>query len=348
MSPERRRDFVEELRRLDEELRQEAPSAALEARLRQTLEGSKRLPQAQATAVRPVLWLAVGCAAALLLFAVFMIKPAPPATAPAGPPLPVAGFQVESGSTAISRADRSLRCISASCALRLRTPGVRVNLAREARIRRKGEHTELVRGTVTCAVRPRMRGRVKIYVSHGVVEVTGTLFRLQQGDLGGRVTLYRGSIRFSAVDGRVVALRPGQSLAWPLPPQARAVVPGAPADAGEPSDAGASADAGGRRPASPPNAPLSQAEVESLHGRVERLRSQGRYVEAARALRDGLPRVQERQSRELLSFELGEILTHHLRDVRRACQHWRQHLQRHGPRRYGAEIDKARRTLSCP
>jgi hypothetical protein len=226
-------------------------------------------------------------------------------------------------------------------------------------VRRREGHAELIRGTAVCTVKPAPRGQrrgpVKVFVSHGVIEVTGTVFHLSQGPRGGRVTLQRGAIRFIASeDGRSVALTPGQTLSWPLARQAAGAGKAggdasgiAPGDAGHgPGTGPGTGPAAAVKPRRPP--PLSPADAESLLERVARLRDQRRFVEAAAALQRGLPRVRDRGTRETFSYELGSILTHHLDDRGRACRHWRRHLRRYGAARYGHEINGALRKLSCP
>ena len=88
-------------------------------------------------------------------------------------------------------------------------------------------------------------------------------------------------------------------------------------------------------------------ETESLTSRVGRLRSQRRFGEAARTLRAALPRITDRATRVTLSYELGEILTHDLADAAAACRHWKAHLRRYGPGRYGGEISQARKKAGC-
>jgi FecR protein len=362
--PERERkgdfkgDFVEQLRRLDQALGDQEPSAELDRRMRRTLAGEGEV-HPSGWLVRPGLLVVGAGALAVLLLAIFVIRPTPPVTAPSSP-LPVAGLEVLGGTTSVRRHDRSLRCISDRCDVRLGPAKVRLLLASGTRVRRRGQHMELIRGTATFAVKPRRRGAdsVKIYVSHGMIEVTGTRFRLRQGPEGGSVTLHRGSIRFhaSGADQRIVTLRPGQSLSWPIAGQS----PGSTADAGSKPDLAAPPSNLEPRPRPRPrprpgrtvdagaSAPLSPADEVSLRQQVERLRSQGRYADAAAAIQGALPRLKDRARRELYSFELGLILTHHLSNPRRGCRHWRQHLARFGAARHSAEIARARQKLGCP
>jgi transmembrane sensor len=52
-------------------------------------------------------------------------------------------------------------------------------------------------------------------------------------------------------------------------------------------------------------------------------------------------------TREQLSYELGAILTHQLKDVAAACAHWKIHRRQHPASRYAAEVESAQARLGC-
>ena len=52
-------------------------------------------------------------------------------------------------------------------------------------------------------------------------------------------------------------------------------------------------------------------------------------------------------TRERISFEIGAIWTHQLRDRSAGCSHWAEHTRRFGEGRYRDEVHKARATLRC-
>jgi len=334
--PETTRSFVDELRRLDRELASERLSPDAEARLRALVEtGVSPARRARASGLRVAL---AGGLALLLLVAgaLWWLGRRAPA------PRALEGFEVVAGKAEPDR--RRVRCVG-RCTLRAPGLGARLELGEAATVRRHtDDRIELLAGRATVAVRKRPRGAapLRVQVSHGVIEVLGTRFTIWQEERGGRVELHRGSIRFRAPDGRTRLLAPGQSLSWPLAPEQPA--PPAPATPEPPPSADTTRPGATLRPA-PPR--LTPEAAESLLDEVERLRSQGRYREAAGRLRESLHRVAERPTRERLSYELGTILTHHLRDSAAACRHWRRHLRRFGTARYGREIDEARRTLGC-
>ena len=151
------------------------------------------------------------------------------------------------------------------------------------------------------------------------------------------------------------ARRPGETGA--RSPSARSPGgPGAPFDAADPSAMGASGPrrTDGRkeiavaRPAAPkPRASEPRvAPVEEVLREVELLRSRGAYEAAVRHLEAAL-RHRPRATQELLSFELGSLLTHQLGDARRACAHWEAHQRRYSDGRYAEPVTRARELLGC-
>src|SRR5204863_543434 len=100
------------------------------------------------------------------------------------------------------------------------------------------------------------------------------------------------------------------------------------------------------RPPTSTSAAARPAADEALLDHVEELRSRRHFEQAARALRRSLS-IQPNPMREQLSFELGSLLTHQIRDPRRACMQWAWH-DRHFPEgRYRGEVARAREALGC-
>jgi transmembrane sensor len=321
----RRGSFIERLRQADAELREQRLSPVAEARLLELVDR-------QAVRRRPWLLLApVGAMVAVLLVLWILLGRAPSVRGPTSSP-ELGGFALIEGRAEVE--SRGVRCEAARCTLAASDLRATLTLSARAVMQRRGQDLALVAGAVTCVIEKRRASApLRVHVSHGAVEVIGTIFALSQDSEGGQVELQRGAIRFLSSDGRAVLLRPGESLRWPLPPATRPAA-SAPAFATP-------------RPAASRPRPLAPAEVESLLDLIERLRSQGRYAEAARQLRQLLPRIADGATRERMSYELGTLLGQHLRDVATACRHWRRHLLRFGAARYGVEIEAARRQLGC-
>jgi transmembrane sensor len=327
-----RPDIVEKLREADGELRKERLSPEADRRIRLLLAGEGRRPRAW---LRLVWAPAAALAVALLIWALWPGR-RPPEPLPPRP----AGFSVASG--AVDREQGQLRCRTAGCTLEAPEIETRLELAKHCVVTRRRGRIRLVRGQLTVEVRPRPRKQpVRIAVSHGVVEVTGTRFTLRQDPTRGWVKLERGAIRFVSDDGRAVALRPGERLDWPLPP------PEPPASQASLPRASLDASPSTPTPGKPRPAPLDERATQALLEQVERLRSQQRYARAAALLRRSLPRIADRTTRERLSYELGSLLTYQLKRGDRACRHWKRHLRAFSPTRYAADIARARKLIGC-
>jgi hypothetical protein len=219
--------------------------------------------------------------------------------------------------------------LEAGQTLTLREGGLKLRAEKPTRLAAAPEGVRVVAGEVRVEVAKVSPDQVvKVWVSHGAIEVHGTRFTVVQDEASGQVTLHEGRITFRSVDGRLAPVLPGATLRWPLPePPATAEAAPAPAPRevrrAEPSDA------------------------RKVLERVASLRARKAYDEAANELRGALSTSLKPESRELLSYELGSILTHHLREAPKACAHWKAHLSRFpkGPR--AADAKAARDSLKC-
>lgn len=335
MSEQRdKRDLVRLLREADTELQAERLSPEADRRLRELVQGGTRR-----WALPPLLVLApvAAAAVALLVWAIFpgqQLAPAPKHDR-------LEGFSVVAGT--VRTLQHRVRCLSTACTLDATGLRTRLKLGQGAVVRREKRHVRVMNGQATLDVTPRRRpdGVLKVYVSHGQIQVLGTRFTVVQRAGGGQVKLHRGAIRFVDQQGRARDVVPGQTLTWPLkdPP---AVVQTTPAKVARPRPLKRA------RPAKKPAPALTPQEAESLGNKVARLRSQGRYAQAARELRLALPRITDRGTRVRYSYELGGILTYQLPDPAAACRHWRRHLRRFGPGGDAEGIRLARQKAGCP
>jgi len=247
----------------------------------------------------------------------------------------------------VARVDGGLVAIERGAAALIDRPsGLTIETAGAVSLRREPRGVRLVRGRVdvTAAHRPAGAEPSAILVSDGAIEVMGTAFTVVQDAAGGRVALREESIRFRATGGAVMGLRPGEALAWPLPP----APPPAPTQPATPRPPAPPPAPPTTRPApAPPAAPADRpAPDEALLDHIEELRSRHRFEEAARVLRRALP-AQPEPMRERLSFELGSLLTHQIRDARRACAQWAWHDRHFRDGRYRDEVARARQSLGC-
>lgn len=328
-------EFDEELRSLDREFEASGMPADVDARLRARLERPTRRLQ-----WRPLVFgVAMAAVAAVLLFV--------------NRPANVGGLVVEhpSGFAAEADASASITVTSGTATLRDTTlqatlqvePGVHLSrLSQGAAVRRGRVHFEVAR----------LDSRVANYsvtVSHGVIEVIGTSFIVQQEEASGSVQLLEGTIRFVATDGRTITLAAGQTLRWPLPAVEVAPQP-------EPTTQVETTCVAQPRPPAkllepktlePTLAPAKAFSSDAVLARVAALRSRRSYEEAVTVLNAALHEAPNDSTRERLGFELGSLLTHQLRDVPRACAFWRAFRLQHPQSRYDEELASTVAALRC-
>ncbi len=224
----------------------------------------------------------------------------------------------------------------------------------------------------------------RIHVSHGVIEVLGTRFTIEQSPRGGHVDLFEGRIRFVALDGTTTEIAPGQRYTWgetiaaltlTPPPAATSAAGGsasgqeeaAVADVPTPDESVTpsveplvepeparertrhrSSRARKNEKAEPSNPSGSADEAAAIIEEVARLRGQGRYTDAVGVLRRAeSARRWDRRTAQVLSYELGEIIERHLDDDAAACAHWARHQTRFGGGRYARAVQSARERLGC-
>lgn len=98
---------------------------------------------------------------------------------------------------------------------RLSAPQLSVHTWGPVQLRDDGD-LRLLDGTAMFDVTTVAKGEAptRILVSHGVIEVLGTRFTIEQGPHGGHVDLFEGSIRFVDLEGVVTEIAPGQRHAW--------------------------------------------------------------------------------------------------------------------------------------
>jgi transmembrane sensor len=358
------RDFNTELRREDAQRQAEGiPDSvrrSIQARIEQSVAGRRGGP-------RRTRILVFAAAAAAIAAGLVLFTPQTPAR--------LGGFEVARKSADLRTNVQSglVEIEHGSATLRAPPSGVTLETIGAVALRREPAGVRVVRGRTNITVEQRAPGTppVTILVSHGAIEVMGTAFTVVQGRSGGTVTLREGSIRFRAAPNILVNLRPGEQLAWPLLPSARpAAAPSAqptpsasptsstpPASSASPTSSTPPASSASPTSSTPPASsaqssvepapkPASAVSTEELLDRVESLRSRHQFEAAARELARGMA-SQPRPMRERLSFELGSLLTHQIRDARRACAHWDWHERTFRGGSYRNEVARSQRALGC-
>jgi transmembrane sensor len=255
-----------------------------------------------------------------------------------------AGFETVGGTPDlqldVAGAGTTIAVRRGSCTLRVHAWGA-VTLRAGAAFRPIDGGVELSRGEADFVVDKRPPGAAATFVRgpQGTIEITGTRFTVIQRSDGGTVRLDEGAIRFRAPDGRTVALVPGQSLSWPLPPAASPRVT---------KTVRASMRATRAAPAfrqAERTAPVDPSEA--LVDRIAALRAERRYDEVTRELRAALVGEARPLTRERLSFELGSVLSYHLLDREAACAHWAGHRRAFAAGRYEQEVADIEKVLRC-
>lgn len=344
-------DFKAALLDEDRELRELDMSPSVEARLKARLEAS--LYRRRTGWRYPVVALASCAAGIALAFAVLR---------PAHAPVMLAGMKVQTSSPSFDAVSEGSDVVVRSGEATLQADGATVRMTRPGRLRSEARGMRVVSGRVELDVQKRTGGQapLRVLVSDGEIEVRGTRFSVDQLEGGGGAALlWEGSIVFRAPDGREVVLRPGQSVAWPLPPLVAAppppvpespkaddsfvdepkdeVLPPLPPQAVRPPDAGADWSAHDRL-----------LRAHTLLERIPRLREAGAHAQAATELEAAMKQDLPAAARERLSSELIDIYSGDLWDTVKGCRQVKEHRWRYPAGRYDAEVEKARRELSCP
>ncbi len=323
-------DFGEELRALDREFEARGMPADVDARLRTRLERpSRRIP-----------WVPLGLATAAAAVIAFVLI---------SRPTKIDGLVVEqSRGFSAHLEDRVISVKEGTATLRDTELAASLSVEPGVEVERFPSGARVRRGRVKFEV-ARLSSRTASYsvnVSHGVIEVMGTSFVIQQGPDSGSVELLEGSIRFLAPDSRIVKLSPGDTLQWPLPPVK--------VEEPTPVELPVEKPRVAPRPPTPvepkPIEPVTQPtpfSSDAVLARVAMLRSRRSYEEAVQVLNAALTEAPNAATRERLGFELGSLLTHQLHDAPRACAFWSAFRREHPHGRYEEELTSTVATLGC-
>jgi hypothetical protein len=257
--------------------------------------------------------------------------------------------------------ENTVHVTSGSARFALRSSRAQIGVRSGSRLRAEEAGVRVLGGSADFDVEPHGSAiALKVLVSHGTIEVTGTRFLVEQGDLGGTVVLHRGQIRFVASSGENRLLVPGDRLAWPLlpspaPSTARPATEAAPSAATldgtrAPRDARAKPAA---RPAlaqeaqSPPAEPVAEAMRKYLT-EIDALRIRHDYAGLAARLEAVLRTSVREPMRESLSYELADVLLHKTADHDRACVQVAGHLRRYPAGAYSQRLKNAATAMHCP
>ena len=168
---------------------------------------------------------------------------------------------------------------------------------------------------------------VRVEVTGGTIEVTGTRFLVVQNAEARYVHLLEGAISFVPSEGPRVQASIGVPLHWgPTPPW------------------GTTDTATPRAPSSPTAKPPS---LDRVLDEVAALRRRQHYREAVSVLRRARGQVDDPAVQEVLSFEEG-TLREHYRPAASVCSYWRGHMTRFFAGRDASPIERRLERLDCP
>lgn len=370
-----RRSFLDELRELDGATQAEQLRPGAVHRIARRLDAEllqAELPSRRRTWI-PMVSFAAGAA---LVLAVFALDTDPQvATRVDTTPTPIhAAWQVGGDNCHVTRGEVEL-VLDGSCRVEPPRAGVVLESRATTRLRPIEGGVVLQGGTALIESMGAPDGTpFRVEVPGGVLELGATRLSVAVVEEAGHVDLLEGTMRFVGSDGLVHAVKPGERFRFgSAGPLAARVEP-----SDEPSDRGLAATApeatapeatapeqpalaagerlaaldrpetaGGRRGKARREAAPSSEELSRIVAQVADLRATRQYQAAVALLRDALRQRWDRRTREVLSYELGTILSTQLHDEPAACAHWATHRDQFPEGRYARAIERAQARLRC-
>ncbi len=367
-----RPSFVAALREADALREQDRLSPGAVHRITRRLDAE--LLQAEVPPTRRRIWIPMVAfaAGAAMVLGVFAFNSGPKlATENADGAAPMhAAWHVGGANCHATRGETEI-VLDGSCRVETAEPGLVIESRATTRLRTAEHGVALVDGTAVFEIDPVVDAPARrVEVPGGAIEVLGTRFAVVVRGDAGHVDLLEGSIRFVADDGRVHTVAPGErfhfsaqgtlALSTPRDIDAMPLAAGemlaqaededTPLAAGErlaalgaaPTDTKSHRGSRSRGPAAP-----SSDELRRIVDQVAELRAQRQYRAAVSLLRGALDDGWDLHTREVLSYELGTILSTQLSDRARACTHWAQHREQFPSGRYVRAIARAEKRLGC-
>ena len=330
------RHFVRALRELDNELENERMPASSTSRIARALSDHGEPRSTFAARWLPAATFAAGAAVAIIAVAYGAGRSAEEADSLSkAPPQPMLGaFVIEGDGCQATASDFATR-LQGEC--RLLSERITIQTWDHASLAADDRYVRVLEGHVVFDVRKATANQpsVKIAVSHGIIEVVGTRFAIDQSESQGHVDLFEGKVMFYGYGGDVTAVNPGQRHSWGDGVATPVVV--------VVDDDEISPPVATKKKAKPAGPSDATAVIE----RVNELRAQGRYKKAVEVLRRALRRRWDPRTAQVLSYELGELYHRHIGDRRSACAHLRRHRAKYPGGRYKDAVDATLTKLEC-
>ncbi|MEM7154674.1 MAG: FecR domain-containing protein [Myxococcota bacterium] len=362
--------FVAALRELDETRQAERlrPGAVhritrrLDAELLQT-----ELPKKRRGFI-PMVSFAAGAATVL---AVFTLSSGPDAVLEetTDAPAPMHASWEVSGSNCHTTNGKTELTLDGSCHVVVPGADLVVESRKTTRLRGIENGVAMIDGTALFDITPDIQGPPRrVVVPGGTIEVHGTRFSVVVRYGAGHVDLLEGSVHFIDDAGKTHELSPGQRFMFsanetiaaapsPTPTSTGGIVE--PEVAAETEEAPALPLAAGERLAALANeykdkhsrparsrAPSSE-ELQGIVQQIAEFRAQRKYDAAVSLLRGALNKRWDRRTREVLSYELGTILSNQLTNREQACAHWQNHRRQFPSGQYARAIERVEARLTC-
>jgi hypothetical protein len=205
-----------QLQQLDDVLAERGMPAAARARVEARLHAEARR-RAAFTGFRlrwmPALTFAAGAALVLLVVG---LRFSDRGSTPQAEVLAsrVLGMFTVQGEGCRHRQDAGDTVLDGTC--RLVAPSMAIHTWDRARLSADDDAVRLREGTAMFDVTKVEAGGTptRIAVSHGIIEILGTRFTIEQHATGGHVDLFEGRIRFIGLDGSSTEIAPGQRYTW--------------------------------------------------------------------------------------------------------------------------------------
>lgn len=200
------KQFVDSLKKLEQEFQQQPLSPERDQAIRAKLQGEQTpltVPRLSMSWAVAFALLCVASGALLYPFSQQQNK--------------VGGFVLLEGTAQLTQ-NAVVGCQSKQCKLDYTQRRTKFNISQATQIKRVQHNLALMQGQAFFNVEPRRPKEqpLRIFVSHGYIEVIGTQFTLWQGHQKGRLHLHEGVVRYVQKDGQTRVVREGGKLAWPL------------------------------------------------------------------------------------------------------------------------------------
>lgn len=362
-----RPSFLDELRRVDEVHQSERLRPGAVHRIARRLDAEllqAELPTRRRTFI-PMASFAAGAALVLAVFA--FGDGAKKAHEEVAADVPAHASWLVGGSNCHATRGEVELILDGSCRVQTSEPGLTIESRKTTRLRAVEHGVELRHGIALFEVEPVTDGAPwRVEVPGGAIEVVGTRFSVVVHGDHGHVDLLEGAIQFVGRDGQVHRVQPGERFRFSAATTVAAAdgpsadEPAAPisplaGDEGAPLAAGELLAALGRpdregkaRGSRGRHARARNAEeLTRLVAQITELRSQRQYRAAVSLLRDALSKRWDGHTREVLSYELGTILSTQLPNRDDACAHWAEHTRHFPGGRYARAIERATERLGC-